>query len=262
MNSLADLQQSFQAYVHEPEKLGEILPGIYPDTRVSAEHRLGIYANAYRLRLLEALLTDYPGLHALAGDDEFDALGRAFIAAQPSSLYNLRWYGGELPKFLRTSDAYKEYPVLAEMADFEWAMATAFDAADDPVLNIAEIAQVAPGAWGDMRFGVHASVHTVYLQWDVVSVWKAANEEREAEAPAKSGEPVRWVLWRTELRTLFRSMTQDEGNAFDTLRNGGSFGEICEVLLEWHEPDAVAMRAAELLKQWVHDGFLRELILE
>jgi hypothetical protein len=262
MNSLSKLQQAFQAYVYEPEaKLGGILDGIHPDERVPAEDRLGIYANAYRLRLLEALLTDYPGLHALAGDDEWEGIGRAFIAAQPSVYYNLRWYGGELPRFLRAAEAYREYTVLAEMADFEWALATAFDAPDDPVLRIQDIAAVSPEIWAEMRFRPHASVQLVDLQWDVVAVWKAANEERDAEAPGRTEVPVRWVIWRTELRTMFRSMPQDEAAAFGTLNNGGSFGDICEVLLEWHEADAVAARAAELLKQWTQAGLLTELLL-
>jgi hypothetical protein len=260
MASLTRLQQAFQAYVHEPEaRLAGILDGIYPDTRVSAEDRLGIYANAYRLRLLEALLKDYPGLHALAGDEEFDAIGRAFIGAQPSTYYNLRWYGGALAEFLRTSEAYREYPVLVEMANFEWGLVTAFDAPDDPVLRVDHIAGVPPAEWAEMRFRPHASVQLVDLQWDVVSVWKAANEEREAAAPEKSETAVRWIIWRSELRTLFRSMVTDEAAAFDALAGGASFGEICELLLEWHAAEAVAGRAAALLKQWTDAGFLSEL---
>src|SRR5271165_3681360 len=126
-DTLADLQQAFQAYVHEPARLAGIVDGVRSDVRVSAEQRLAIYERAYRLRLLEALHTDYPGLHALAGDDEFDAIGRAFIDVQPSRFYNLRWYGGDLPGFLRSAESFREYGVLAEMADFEWALSTAFD---------------------------------------------------------------------------------------------------------------------------------------
>jgi hypothetical protein len=260
MQSLASLQQAFQDYVHEPEdKLGAIVDDIRSDERVSAEDRLGIYSNGYRLRLLEALLIDYPGLHGLAGDEEFDTLGRAFIAAHASPYYNLRWYGGEMPNFLRTSDEYRQYPVLAAMADFELAIATAFDAADDPVLCIEDIARVAPEAWGEMRFRPHASVQRVDLEWDVVPLWKAIRDEHEGEHPAKNDAPVHWAVWRADLRTQFRSMPDDESAAFDALRTGFSFGEICEVLLEWHEADAVAMRAAELLKQWTQAGMLSEL---
>jgi hypothetical protein len=260
MPSLASLQQAFQDFVHEPEdKLGAIVDDIQSDERVSAEDRLGIYSNAYRLRLLEALLTDYPGLHGLAGDEEFDLLGRAFIAAHASPYYNLRWYGGELPDFLRSSEEYRQYPVLADMADFELAIATAFDAADGPVLLIEDIARVAPEAWGEMRFRPHASVQRVELDWNVVPLWKAVKEESEGEQPAKNAAPVHWVVWRADLRTLFRSMPDDESAAFDALRKGSSFGEICEVLLEWHEAELVAMRAAELLKQWTQAGMLSQL---
>jgi hypothetical protein len=260
MRTLASLQQAFQDYVHEPEdKLGAIVEDIRSDERVSAEDRLGIYSNAYRLRLLEALLTDYPGLHGLAGDEEFDLLGRAFIAAHNSPYYNLRWYGGELPNFLRASEEYRQYSVLAAMADFELAIATAFDAADDPVLGIEDIARVAPEAWGDMRFRPHPSVQRVDLEWDVIPLWKAVNEEREGEHPARNDSPVNWLVWRADLRTQFRSMSADESAAFDALRKGSSFGEICEVLLEWHDAEVVAMRAAELLKQWTQTGMLSEL---
>jgi hypothetical protein len=260
MPSLASLQQAFQNYVYEPEsKLCGIVEDIRSDERVSAEDRLGIYSNAYRLRLLEALLTDYPALHGLAGDEEFDLLGRAFIAVHASPYYNLRWYGGELPNFLRTSEEYRQYPVLAAMADFELAIATAFDAADDPVLRIEDIAQVAPEAWGEMRFRPHASVQRVDLDWDVVPLWKAVKEEREGEHPPKNAAPVHWLVWRAELRTQFRSIPDDEGAAFDALRTGSSFGDMCEVLLEWHAAEVVAMRAAELLKQWTQTGLLAEL---
>jgi hypothetical protein len=257
--SLAGLQQAFQAYVHEPERLDGIVQGIHPDTRVSAEDRLGIYATAYRLRLLEALDADYPGLHALAGDEEFDAIGRAFIATQPSVFYNLRWYGGDLPRFLRSSEEYRQYDVLAEMADFEWALVTAFDAPDDPLLQVEDIARVAPEDWPELRFEAHASVQLVDLKWDVVSVWKADKEEREVESPSKSEKATRWMIWRSDLKTLFRSLPADEAAAFDALRNGSSFGELCELLVEWHDVDAVAGRAAQLLKQWTQAGLLRAI---
>jgi hypothetical protein len=256
--SLAGLQQAFQAYVHEAGKLDGIVDAIQPDKTVPAQQRLGIYERAYNLRLLEALNVDYPGLHALAGDDEFDAIGRDFIDACPSTFYNLRWYGGELPQFLRTSEAWREYSVLAEMADFEWALSTAFDAADDPVLQVEDIGRVPPEDWPEMGFQTHASVQRVDLQWDVVAVWKAAKEEREAEAPEKHEAPVHWIIWRADLRTLFRSLEEDETAAFDALRDGANFGQLCELLLQWHEIDGVAVRAAQLLKQWTQEGLLRQ----
>ena len=67
---------------------------------------LGVYVNAYRLRLSEYFDEDYPALRVLLGDDDFEALVEAFIDANPSSLRNARWYSTQLPDFMRESEAW------------------------------------------------------------------------------------------------------------------------------------------------------------
>jgi len=56
--SLRRLQENFQGYLLTPD--ARMHPHVHGSAQVSAEERLAIYANAYRLRLLEALGTDYP----------------------------------------------------------------------------------------------------------------------------------------------------------------------------------------------------------
>src|SRR4030065_594600 len=115
---------------------------VHTHAQVSAEERLAIYANAYRLRLLEALGTDYPGLHTVLGDDEFDAMGRAYIAAHPSPYFSLRWFGDRMSESLRTTAPYEKYPVFTEMAAFQWAQSDAFDAAHSAVASINDLAAI------------------------------------------------------------------------------------------------------------------------
>src|ERR1700682_5732083 len=62
--------------------------------------RLGIYRNAYRVRLIDALDDTYPVLHALLGDEVFAALGEEFVSAHTSVHRSIRWYGGELSESL------------------------------------------------------------------------------------------------------------------------------------------------------------------
>ena len=125
---LARLQREFQAYVlhRDPAVLQHVLGAGAAD----AATRMDVYADGYPLRLLEALQTDYPGLRAITGGQDFEALGRAFIAACPSTLRNLRWYGERLSPFLETSPPWSDRCELADMARFEWAMACSFDALD------------------------------------------------------------------------------------------------------------------------------------
>jgi len=55
------------------------------------------------LRLLEALQTDYPALHAALGDEDFEQLCFAFIAAFPSTYPNLRWFGANMDAYLKAT---------------------------------------------------------------------------------------------------------------------------------------------------------------
>ena len=78
---LRDLQTCFQRHVLHGDN--DMLTQVSADTRPNAAARLAIYANAYRLRLLEALDTDFSALHTLAGDALFEQIGRAYINAHP-----------------------------------------------------------------------------------------------------------------------------------------------------------------------------------
>ena len=257
MNALRRLQEDFQNYVlvHGDRMQAHALS----TAQVSAEERLAIYADGYRLRLLEALDTDYTGLHTLMGDDEFDAMGRTYIDAYPSAHFSLRWYGGHLSEFLRTVEPYSRYPVFAEMAAFEWSKCAAFDAPDVALCSVADMATVPPDAWPGLTFVVHPSLTRLDLRWNVPTVWKAIDTEEEPPALLENDHPVGWLVWRQDLLTYFRSLSVDEAWALDALQRGENFASLCEGLSEWMDVQNVAPYAASLLKQWLTDGLISEI---
>jgi hypothetical protein len=257
MKDLPQLQAAFQGFIlgNDPAINAEIVG----TAKVDAATRLGIYANAYRLRLLEALDTDYPGLHTIAGDEEFDRMGRAYIDAHPSSFRSLRWFGDRMSEFLRTTEPYSDYPVFADMAAFEWAMSDAFDAEDSPVASVDDMARIPPEAWPELRFAPHASLRRLDLRWNVPAVWKAIDTEQEPPELEDGEYPVAWLVWRRELRTYFRSLDVAEACALDAMRHGETFAEICEGLTEWIDAQNVPAHAAGLLKLWLGDGLIREI---
>lgn len=257
MVTLRQLQNDFQAYLlaRDDRLHGQIVG----DVRVSAEERLGIYADAYRLRLLEALSTDYPGLHTVAGDDEFDALGRAYIDACPSHHFSLRWFGDRLSEFLRTTEPYSRYPVFAEMAAFEWAMSDAFDSPDSATTRIADMAAIPATDWPGLTFTPHASLRRLDLRWNVPAIRKAHDSEQEPPALAENEFPVAWIVWRQELATYYRSLEVDEAWALDALRRGENFAALCEGLTEWIDAQHVAVHVAGLLKRWISDGLITRI---
>lgn len=259
MKALSDLQKEFQNYVFQHDKRMEC--EIVGTKRASAKTRLGIYSSAYRLRLLEALDTDYPGLRALAGDDEFEKLGYAYIESHPSTYFNMRWYGGEMSEFLKNTSPYDRHPVLSEMAAFEWAQALAFDAPNEPVLTIEDMNAVPGDAWPELVFKPHASVQRLNLEWNVPAFWKAVEKKDDPQPPQKNQYPIGWVLWRKNLQSYYRSLGVDEAWAIDAVHEGRNFAEICGGLCEWIDELQVARHAAGLLKTWIAEGMIKEVVI-
>jgi hypothetical protein len=99
MPEVAALQGWIQAMIVEGAS-GGAREHVRGNNRLTAEAQLGIYAQAYRLRLLECLRTEYPVLAALAGPTAFDLFAQGYIAAHPSRSYTLYNFGAGFADYL------------------------------------------------------------------------------------------------------------------------------------------------------------------
>jgi hypothetical protein len=256
---LRELQEQFQSHLLEGDP--RIAQRIVGTPRVNVPTRLAIYSDAYRLRLLEALRVDFPALHTLAGDTEFERIGRAYIEAYPSGHFSIRYFGRQLAGFLRQDDRWRALPVFLEMAVFEWALGLSFDAIDSPLVGVEDVAVIPPEAWAHMRLTWHPSLQRLDLQYNVPVLWKAIDEEQPPQAPVAADHPQAWIIWRRDLKTFFRSTSVDEAWSMDLLRQGHSFEAMCEGLCEWYDETRVAAQAALYLRRWVQDGLVARIEL-
>jgi hypothetical protein len=262
---LAELERAVQRHIHD----GGPLPAAL-ETAVAppAGERWQIYREAYRLRLTEALATQFPALAARAGRAAFTELAAAFIAATPSVHRSIRDYGSELPTRLAATAQDVEGELWAELGAFEWRLATAFDAAPGTPAAPADLADVAAGDWPRLRFRAVPSLARLATSTNAVAAWRAAKAAAEA---ARAAAPVRepaaerhgrteWLILRPELDTEFRSIPADEAAALDQLLAGASFGELCEHLAASLGDDgAAALAAAGWLKGWLQAGALERV---
>lgn len=231
------------------------------NAQAGAEERIHVYVEGYRLRLLEVLEDNFTGLRGLLGDEQFDAMGRAYIDAYPSTHPSVRWFSRHLPEFLRIAKPYTADAYLTEMAAFEWAQGLVFDAADAASLDMQALATVPPESWGSVRFGFHPSLQRLDLDWNVPKIWQALDAEEELQEPARA-ETLAWLLWRQELTTRWRSLSADEAWMLDAARDGANFGGLCEGLCQWHASEAVAMQAASYLKLWLSNGLVTSITVD
>jgi hypothetical protein len=255
MKTLLQTQQDFLDYLLAESKHFE--QDIIGTERFNKQTRLGIYADAYASRLIEALQDNYPALHTLMGDCQFNTMANHYLEKHPSQNFSVRHFGHQLDQFLQQEDCYKTQPVFAEMATFEWALRAAFDAADQNPISIATLQKIPIEQWGEMRFSLHDSVHRLNLEWNVAPLWLAIENKEEAIPAEKNDYPIAWRIWREqELKIFYKSLAVDEAWALDAIIEQRNFADICAGLCEWVDEQYAAQRAVTLIQTWINDGLI------
>lgn len=255
--SLAELQSAFQSAVLN---LGPEAPDFVIDTeQASAAERFRVYTNAYRLRLVDALIVDFPALRDYLGDQGFDRMARAYIDASPSDQFSIRWFGRHLPGFLSEVSPYSDRPELQALADFEWLLTEVFDAPEVDVAGFEDMAAIAPERWPGLKLIFHPSLRRLDLAFNAVEAWEASNEQRELPELKKNLEVEPWLLWRNELKLLFRCLKTTEAVSLDAFMQGSTFAEVCTLLCEHMEEQEVVVSVAGYLQTWVRDGWIHAI---
>jgi hypothetical protein len=254
MSDFARQQDDFQRGILSGDD--SILAEILDSPKEKREVLYGVYRHAYGSRLVDALRNDHELLHSYLGDETFDAMGYAYVAAKPSHHPNLRWFSQGLPDFLKTTEPYTDHPVLADLAALEKALNDAFDAADAPVLGLADMAGFAPEVWNTLLFRPHPASRRLDVSTNAAAVWLALkNDETPPDAIALD-EPRRLLIWRQDVTPMFRELTAEEAMMWDEAANGIPFGVLCSMLATYDDPDSAAARGAGYLHGWVTSGLL------
>ena len=249
---LPPLQRAFAGYLLAGEPA--IRAAVRPSSRADIDTLLGVYRHGYSARLIEVLGNDYRAVKALLGEAEFDRLARAYLAAHPSRGFSVRSFGNALPEFLRETPSYAERPALAEMAEFEAALADAFDATDAEPIRTEHLASVPSAAWPSLSFHFHPSIRLLSLRTQAPEAWSAQKEGRPCAEPAMGDAD--WLIWRQALEVKYRRLDPDESAALQVAIAGEDFSALCEVLLEHGSEDRAAFRAAGLIRVWIEAGLI------
>jgi len=118
------------------------------------------------------------------------------------------------------------------------------------------MAEFPPETWPELRFEFIDAMRWLDLYWNVPLFESALDNETEPPARERAEFPQRWLLWRRDYKTCWRSLEVHEAWALQQAADGACFAEICEGLLEWVDSEQVALTAAGFLKQWIADQML------
>jgi hypothetical protein len=218
-----------------PVTLSDLDRVVRPSARLSALERLAIYRDAYRARLVECLVDDYPAvLHAL-GHDAFESLCERYLDRHPSTSPSLNFFGRHFASFCRGSgDPCADF--ITELATLEWSMVEVLHAAPADNLSLDELSAVPLTAWESARFVPSQTVRVFQFDYPINAFYQAFRQGDAPEVPSGSRTATAVfrdgaTLWRMELSPpmyqLLRSLLDGAplGAALTTLVESGGLGE-------------------------------------
>jgi hypothetical protein len=254
MSSLATQQQQLAAAITKVGAGGTAaLEPLLCKTPQGGAPRIDIYRIAFRARLAAALQENFPILHRVLGDESFRELADAFITARPSREPSIRWFGAELAGFLERHAELVPHPALIDLTRMEWALGTAFDAADASSITAADLLAVSPADWPALGFQPHPSVRLLSLAWAVEPLWSVLSLDENATTEPPTAHDHHLLIWRGAAQTQWRSVTPFEAKILAACMAGQPFATLCE-LAAAELGEQAAAEVASHLRAWVEAG--------
>lgn len=253
--SVLSLQLQFQQHLLGEGDASALIAG----TAARCQLGLDIYANAYRLRLLDTLSDAYQKTQAVMGEAAFEAAAFGYIANHPPTTRSLRWYGDRFSTHL--ASRHPDTPALAEMARLDWALRAAFDGPDAAVLDAAALGAIAPEAWATLSLVPVPTAELLVFGHNTVAVWQALDDAESPPPWAASPVDVDWLVWRKGVQPHFRSLHRVEVGLLRAMQGGESFAQACTqagtlAADSGHSDDEISALIGGFMQQWLEDQLL------
>jgi hypothetical protein len=236
MTALAQLQRAF---------LEAVLAG-------GAPGRHGIYRENLLGNLHSALSAAYPVVRRLVGDAFFRELADRFALAHPSRSGDLHLYGSQLPQFLAHYAPARDLAYLPDAASLEWAIATAYHAADSQGIDFDALAAIPERDRANLCLVLQPAARLVASAYPVLAIWEANDPARDGTPDRHEGEDL-VLVHREGFVVRARRLERAEWNFLDAVHAGRTLAEMAA------DTRLAPVLAAEIAK-WgrlgVIDGFI------
>ncbi len=194
-----------------------------------------IYRNGYFRSTIDTLVSNYPAVHALLGDELFRHLSKQFVAQFPPAFGSLVGYGDEFAMFLDDADISRQLPYLPDMARLDRGWLKVFFAADcEPLTPVSVTALInESGEAGSQHIALIPASTIVSLRYQITDVWQLLKAKgRLDKAVELARKPEQTLLWRAGPAVLIRALPAVEFVFFSSLNEGLSIEEAAENAME------------------------------
>ncbi len=251
--NLEDLQTNFQHILLDVECIDA--GWVRESTRgLSSQDSLGIYHNAYRMRLIDVLLDTFEHTAIYLGDDWFHQLAAAYVQSHQSTYNNIGLYGREFPRFL--AEQLADDKEVSELALMDWQLRRAFDGAEGTVMTHDDLQHLAAVESGSVRLQPVPTLSISTQHFNTLDIWHAINQDQQPPVAERLAQPIDILIWRKGHSPHFRSLAKIESAAIACVCSGDTLEDIGPVL-EKEFPDVdVATEFGIMLHRWLDDEII------
>ncbi len=194
-----------------------------------------IYRNGYYRSTIDTLLSNYPAVLALVGDDYFRSLAKQYVSEFPPCVGSLVGYGHEFASFVAEHDVSRQLPYLSDIARLDRAWLNVYFAAENAPITTDEISTLM-GRVGDIamqQLVLCAATDIVSLDYAVTPVWQKLKEAGRLKIAIEVLKNPEYVLvWRQHSEVLIRSLPSVEYEFLSGLNAGLNLGEAAEFAVQ------------------------------
>ena len=248
MSRLADIQERFI------EALRAGSAGPPPDVIGSdgerPERRFSVYRNNVHVSLVEVLVSAFPAVERLVGEEFFRAMARAYVGRELPRTPVLIHYGDTFPDFIDTFGPAQSLPYLSDVARLEWAWLRAYHAADARPIDPQALASVDPDRVDALVFSLHPSLQVLRSEWPVLSIWQTNRGDEEVRSVDLHGGGQDIVVIRPDLEVEVRGLPAGGYRFLTALSEECTLGEASAVA----QADDAAFDLAANLQGILHSG--------
>lgn len=217
---------------------------IHPSSKLSANDRIRVYADAYYGRLIDCLADEFAVLARAMGEETFNEFAFEYLQNYPSRSYTLAVLGSQFPIFLEQNRPDRdpanpdEQPAvdwpdfMIGLARLEWTIAEVFDAPGvegEPILSVDDLKNIPPAAWADAKLEPVVCLRLLSAKYPVnayFSAVKAAGEGNEVVMPAPADEYV--AIFRRDYIVRRFGLSLPQFELLEALQQGAGMMQAIE----------------------------------
>lgn len=242
--NLAELQRYFaQAVTSSDGPLPELDDVFLGSAHLGASERLAIYNRSYFYRLLDALSAVFSRTKAVLGERDFERLGLAYVAQNPSEHPAVERFGRAFPQYLRLAAVP---PLVADLALLEWARLCALIAPNPH--GVASVNGIDSSRFPRARLRFVPSLQWLELAPGALRAF-VADDASPTEPAARDSTRCGVAVWRNGHAVQHQALDAEEWQALLSATGGAPLSRVCAVF-DTGSAEVDVQRAFQALSRW------------